>query len=407
MVLMMSRHPDQAIKAASCGSSAMEQGTPFSAGVIPTSPRNRHVSEIQNDLLHSRYPGNPNIAISPLIHGTQNPFMLTTNTYLNSPTTCDAQHDRMPLDEQGIQNRTLDRPQTSQRPSLRCSVRNQKSQNGSGLRIGTGAFAARSRRNTPSPKVHNRSGRGRVQKRMQHQLEVQINASLQENRASGSLQTLEAIIAFDVGRNEKLPFRALFCPNLEYSVAHRRLLKELNIRPQRLPQDSTKTISLPNGMAKVSRYTELVVEHSKFKPQAVLATFLVLDKNTPYKGIDIYLGKRFLNEYCVRKCPGDDHSDSESDGYSDSESGGGNLEVAAKPEGEWENSGARTGEETAASHFTGSIALHTPIAGTATSWGNQDSNIDPSLMDYSQPWSRSNFNLSDRCCACTSSIKTP
>lgn len=132
-----------------------------------------------------------------------------------------------------------------------------------------------------------------------------------DDQSSTPARKLAPVTAVDVSTNKRAAFQSIFSFHSEYSAVHPHLLGCLDISSTSLPASSHKTISLPLGLGKASRYTVLVVEYRQYNILAV-ETFLVLDKGTPYTGIDLYIGRRFLNKHCGGKLPRDPYFDSES-----------------------------------------------------------------------------------------------
>ncbi|KAK4219911.1 hypothetical protein QBC37DRAFT_73605 [Rhypophila decipiens] len=353
---------------------------PFSAGSIPSSPHySTTPTNRQHNIILSPYSGAINITSdhSPASLGSI-PYLPvargSTNEHMNSPTTQQGQHDRRSTHGQGSHPPMPISAPISRSPSTRRGQRDQHLRNYTNVQIGrtrhAGGSQSRSLQQSGgqqeySPRDPSRQARRR-QMRMQRRLQTQMEGATQENQASRGYQPLEAMTVFDIQEKTTGPFRVMFCPDLDYSAAHPHCTRTLRIRSQSLAQQPPKTLLLPHGMAEASRSTDLVVEHRPYNIKAVVETFLVLNKGTPYRGIDLYLGRRFMNKHCQGKPPRDPYSDSESgDEYEDGE-----VEVREDME----------------SFFTGTMASGAPTITTATSWGGQASNVGPSFMDSEEAW---------------------
>jgi len=140
--------------------------------------------------------------------------------------------------------------------------------------------------------------RDREERKRQQHLQRRLN----DNWNPAASQTLEAICVVDT-RSEvekvTVPVQSLFCRGQHYSVVHPRyLLRRLGIEPQYLPPGTSKQVFLyPDGICYPRKYTDLVIEQSTYKIWGEVERFLVLDNDVPYKGIDIYIGQRFLDKY--------------------------------------------------------------------------------------------------------------
>lgn len=348
-------------------SQAPKKGSPLSAVNIPSSPRRYHTQNSRNDMAPLQNLGVVHTSPSPPANSGQRPPFSreSIHEHINPPFAGQmGQNDRRLPYQQGKDSVRLGPPDAGHTPLAWDAESNSYHRGYAGVESGNRRPAGR---NGDYVSQQPDRRKRRRQKRLQHRLERQTEPSRQDNSKPIQFQTLGAINVSDTQRGTMQGVLAMFCPEQEYSAVHPHLLAALNIRPHSLAQEPTREICLPQGPARASRSTNLVIEQLLYGINAGVEHLLVLDKKTPWNGIDIYLGQRFLKKHCDGKLPVDPFENSES----------------------WEHYPEATVPAVA---DVGGVFQDGVPENTAQIWG-EGLHTGPSLLGSGTPWGRSTFTF--------------
>jgi hypothetical protein len=101
-----------------------------------------------------------------------------------------------------------------------------------------------------------------------------------------------------------IEFRAVLTDQLELSVAYPSVSATLGLAPMTLPPGAFGTHRLsPMGRFMPRRFNGILITQLPLGIQDALMTLLVFDDNVRQCGVDIFLGRHFMNMYLGGRLP--------------------------------------------------------------------------------------------------------